>query len=88
MMKIFGRERASLVIAQVRAVRALYADGPGTEQIEIHLRTPDGQRLDLQLHHRAIPHLIGELTDAYEAINPPLSRRNNSAASWAFDEGN
>lgn len=82
MMKIFGRERASLVISKVRAVRALYADGPGTEQIEVHLLTADGERLDLQFHHRSIPALIGELTDAYEAINPPLSRRNNMAAGW------
>ena len=81
-MKIFGRERASLSIKRSRAVRALYADGPGTEQIEVHLITEGGERLDLQFHHRDIPALIGQLTDAYEAINPPLARRSNYQASW------
>lgn len=81
-MRIFGKERASLVIKKVKAARALYVDGAGTEQIDIYLITADGERLDLQLNHRIVPHLIGELTDAYEAINPPLSRRNNAAASW------
>lgn len=81
-MRIFRKERESLVIAKVRAVRAVYATEAGTEQIEIHLMTPEGQRLDLQFNQRLIPTLIGELTDAYEAINPPLGRRNNAAASW------
>lgn len=81
-MKIFGRERASLKIKKVRAIRALYMDGPGTEEIEIHLLTDDNQRLDLQFSPKDIPNLIGQLTDAYEAINVPLSRRNNAAASW------
>ena len=81
-MKIFGRQRQSLLIEKCRAVRAKYADGPGTEQIEVHLLTSEGHRLDLQFHHRDIPALIGQLTDAYEAINPPLSRRSNTSASW------
>lgn len=81
-MKIFGKERQSLRITKSRACRALYADGAGTEEIEVHLITEDGDRLDLQFHHRSIPQLIGQLTDAYEAINPPLSRRNNQAAGW------
>lgn len=84
-MKIFGKKRESLRIKKSRACRALYADGPGTEEIEIHLITEEGERLDLQLHHRSVPELIGQLTDAYEAINPPLSRRNNPAATWAGD---
>lgn len=86
MLKIFGKNRESLRIKMVRACRALYADGPGTEEIEIHLITEEGQRLDLQFHHRAIPELIGQLTDAYEAINPPLSRRRNWASTWADED--
>ncbi len=84
-MKIFGKNKESLRIKKVRACRALYADGPGTEEIEVHLITADGERLDLQLHHRSVPELIGQLTDAYEAINPPLNRRNNPAAGWSGD---
>lgn len=81
-MRIFGRERASLTISKSRAVRALYMDGPGTEQVEVHLLTDDGQRLDLQFRPNAIPDLISQLEGAYEAINPPLSRRRNAAAQW------
>lgn len=86
-MKIFGKERESLRIKAARSCRALYMDGNGTEEIEIHLITDDGQRLDLQLPHRLAPALIGELTDAYEAINPPLSRRHNYQADRGFGEG-
>lgn len=81
-MKIFGRERDSLKIKAVRAVRAKYAIQAGLEEVEVHLRTEEGHRLDLQFNIRDIPRLIGELTDAYEAVNPPLSRRHNAAASW------
>lgn len=85
-MRIFGRERQSLRIKKVRAVRAVYADGEGTEEIEIHLITEEGQRLDLQLHHRLAPDLIGDLTDAYQAIVPPLGwRRNRDAEFGGFD---
>lgn len=81
-MRIFGKERQSLRVKKIRACRALYVDGDGTEEIEIHFITEEGQRLDLQIPHRAAPELIGQLTDAYEAINPPLSRRNNREADW------
>lgn len=81
-MRIFGKERQSLTISKVRAARAVYATEAGTEQVEIHFITSDGHRLDLQFNQRLIPGLIGQLTDAYEAINPPLSRRHNAAAGW------
>lgn len=81
-MKIFGRERDSLRIKKIKAARALFMDGNGTEELEVKFLTDDGQILTLQIPHRLAPALIGELTDAYEAINPPLSRRNNQAAHW------
>lgn len=81
-MFIFGKKRESLRIKQSKACRALYMDGAGTEEINIMLVTEEGEKLDLQIPHRMAPDLIGQLTDAYEAINPPLSRRNNAAASW------
>lgn len=86
MLFIFGKKRESLRIKKAKAARALYADGPGTEEIEVRLLTENGERLDLQFHHRAIPYLIGELTDAYESINPPLSRRHNYNAGWEGSE--
>lgn len=81
-MKIFGRERETLLIKAVRAVRAKYMDGPGTEMIEIHLRTEGNYRLDLHVPQQLAPELIGQLTDAYEAINPPLHLRHNRQSSW------
>lgn len=86
-MRIFGKERQSLKIKAIRAVRAMYADGPGTQEVEIHFITEDGQRLDLQIPFQLAPDLIGDLTNAYEAISPPLSARRNRAASWDFDMG-
>lgn len=82
MINIFGKKRESLRIKKSKACRALYVDGHGTEEINILLITEEGHRLDLQIPHRMAPDLIGQLTDAYEAINPPLSRRNNQAAGW------
>lgn len=82
MMFIFGKKRESLRIKKSRACRALYVDGNGTEEIEVHLITEEGHRLDLQLPHRQVPALIGQLTDAYEAINVPLHYRRNGQAGW------
>lgn len=81
-MKIFGKERDSLRVKRWRAFRAVFMDGNGTEEVHIQLLTDDNQRLALQVPMRQVPELIGQLTDAYEAINPPLSRRNNAAAGW------
>lgn len=82
MMKIFGKNRETLRIKRIKACRALYMDGPGTQEIEIKFMTEDGETLVLQMHHFLAPNLIGELTDSYEAIVPPLHRRGNGQASW------
>lgn len=84
-MRIFRKERESLRIKAIRACRAKYMDGNGTEEIEIHFITEDGERLDLQIPYRLVYNLVGDLKDAYEAINPPLSARNNRSATWDFD---
>ena len=84
-MKIFGRNRESLRIKKAQACRALFVDGNGTQEIEIRLRTEEGDELALQIPFLMAPALIGQLTDAYEAIVPPLSRRNNPAAQWGLD---
>lgn len=84
-MRIFGRERQSLRLKKVQATRALFMDGQGTQEIEIRLRTENGEELALQIPFLMAPELIGQLTDAYEAIVPPLSRRNNPSAQWGLD---
>lgn len=81
-MKIFGRERDSLRVKKWKAARAMFVDGNGTEEVHITLLTDDGQKLVLQVPHREVPTLIGQLTDSYEAINVPLYRRNNHQAGW------
>ena len=81
-MRIFGRDRQSLRIKKVRAARCKYMDGPGTEEVEVRLMTDGGEILDLQVPFQLIPKLIGELTDSYESIVPPLSRRQNWQAGW------
>jgi hypothetical protein len=86
-MRIFGKERQSLKVKAIRAVRAMYVNGDDTQEIEIHFITEDGERLDLQIPWRLAYNLVGDLKDAYEAINPPLSSRNNRSANWDFDMG-
>lgn len=84
-MKIFGKNRESLRIKKAQAARAIFVNGEGTQEIEIRLITEEGDRLDLQIPFLMAPSLIGQMTDAYEAIVPPLSRRNNPAAQWGLD---
>lgn len=79
-MRIFGKERQSLRIKRMRACRALFMNGEGTEEIEIQLITDDGEKLDLQVPYRLAPGLIQQLTSAHEAISPPV--RSTRAADW------
>ena len=84
-MRIFGKERQSLRVKAIRAVRAMYVNGDDTQEIEIHFITDDGERLDLQIPWRQVYSLVGDLQSAYEAISPPLSARQNRSANWDFD---
>ena len=87
-MKIFGKERESLKVSRWRAVRAKFMVGDGHEEVEIQLLTEDREKLTLRVPQRLVPELIGQLTDAYEAINPPLSRRRNAQAGWDGSDNN
>jgi hypothetical protein len=80
-MMIFGKKRDSLRIKRIRASRAVFVN-QDIQEVHIEFITEDGERLTLQLASRMVPGLIGDLTDSYEAINPPLSRRSNGAAGW------
>lgn len=83
MLKIFGRNRENLTIMKCQAVRAMYQHpgNPETFEVEVKLLTDNGERLDLRLPSRAVPQLIQELSNAYEAINPPLRRGNWTAGN-------
>lgn len=80
-MRIFGKERQSLRVKNIRAARALYMDGPGTEEIEIEFVTDTGERLTLQMRPQLAHKLNLEVGSAYEAICPPLIRGSNYA-TW------
>jgi hypothetical protein len=81
MMKIFGKRRESLKVKKVRAARAVYMDGPGTEEIEITFLTEGNELLTLRMRPHLTHVLIRELASAYEAVAPPL-RTNTEYAVW------
>lgn len=82
-MKLFGKERDSLVVAGIRAARAKYKLINDVDGVEVEFITTDGDRLTLQIEPKFIPGLIGNLADAYEAINPPLKgRRDDNTAAF------
>ena len=87
-MKLFGKNKETLQVKRWRAVRAMFVIGDGHEEVEIQLITKDNEKLTLRVPQREVPQLIGELTDAYEAINPPLSRRRNGQAGWDGADNN
>lgn len=82
-MKLFRKERQSLRVKKIRAARAVFLD-QDVQEMEIEFETEEGDRLTLQFMPRLAPGLIQELTGAYEAINPPLSRQRNPAADWSI----
>lgn len=86
-MRIFGKERQSLVVAGIRAARAIYKGINDQDSIEIEFITPDNDRLTLQIDPKMVPGLIGNLADAYEAISPPLRSRtsDNQAAFYGME---
>lgn len=82
-MKLFGKQRDSVVVAGIRAARAKYKLINDVDGIEVEFITPDGDRLTLQIPPVFIPGLINNLADAYEAISPPLrSRRDDNQAAF------
>ena len=81
MLKIFGKRRESLRIGGVKASRALFENHVGNQEVHIELVTEEGDILTLQIPPHHIPKLVMELSNAYEAINPPL-RRNMGPADW------
>ena len=67
--KIF--ERHSVVVRKIRATRAMFVS-PDVQEVHVEFVTDENDRLVLQLAPRHAYTLIHELTNAYNAINPPL----------------
>lgn len=80
-MRIFRKERQSLRIDRIRAARALFMDGHGTEEIEVTFRTEEGDILTLQMKPHLAHRLVNEVSIAYQAICPPI-RQYDGAAQW------
>jgi len=78
-MKFFkGKE--DTYVKKIRAVRAKYVD-PDHNEINIDFVNEAGAQLTLRLKPEQARTLINELSNAYEAINPPL-RRGNNYSDW------
>lgn len=85
-MRIFRRNTETLGIKRLRACKAIFQLEREVIEVQIDLETHDKERLQLQINPASLPDLIGELTDIYESINPPLNRRRNQNASWEGSE--
>jgi hypothetical protein len=88
-MKLWGKNRETVLIKKARAVRAIYSGETGSTQsqeVSIDLITEDGEKLELRVPPLVVKKLIGEMTDAYNAINPPLSYRHNYQSEWGNDQ--
>jgi hypothetical protein len=71
---------AILDVDRFKAVRVVY-EGPDHQEVEITLKSKDGEVVTLYVRSHMVPALITELTNAYEAINPPMYR-GNQASNW------
>jgi hypothetical protein len=79
-MKFFkGKEDTR--VKKIKASRAVYDLHTNSEEVEITFINEDGEKLTLRLNVHQTHSLIMELTTAYDAIRPPLSR-GNYAAGW------
>jgi hypothetical protein len=64
----------TLKIEKIQAVRAMYVHpgNPESQEVEIRLRTDEGELLELRLESRFVPQLLQELRISYDAIVPPM----------------
>lgn len=78
----FFKGKESTKVRAIRAVRATYV-GPDHNEVHIEFLAEDKAlpKLSLELTPTQTRTLITELSNAYEAINPPLYR-GFGASSW------
>lgn len=58
--------------ARIQATRALY-QGEGFQTIETRIDTPQGDTLVIEMTPAQAHQLVGDLTVAYNVVNPPLN---------------
>lgn len=58
-------------VARIQATRALY-QGEGIQRIEVKIDTPQNDTLVIEMNAAQAYQLIGDLSVAYNVINPPL----------------
>lgn len=71
---------AELRVEKFKASRCVYID-QDTQEVELKLKSTDGEIMNLIIPFRLLGPLIMDLTNAHEAISPPLYRGFGSA-SW------
>lgn len=72
-MKLFGREREMLRVKKAKSSRAVYVD-TDIQRVEIKLLVEDGQFLTLDMDLDTVHTMVIELSNAYSACRPGLSR--------------
>lgn len=79
-MKFFKGKEATRV-KKIRGVRAKYIN-PDHNEVNIDFVNEAGEQLTLQLTPDQARGLIGDMSAAYEAINPPLRRPGTNYSDW------
>ena len=76
-----GRQGEAVRVRQVKASRARYLD-TDNQRIELSIEVePDGDRIILDLSTAQAAKAIHQLTNAHDAIHPPLRARTEG--SWS-----
>lgn len=84
MLKLFKRHVEELHVRRLRATRAVYQGSDQKDHIEIEIDVHDGMggslgTVTLVMQPEWAQAVVREVGAAYEAINPPLIRRNIQA---------
>ena len=84
-MKLWGRNREVVKVQKAIASRVVF-HGIDHQEIELRLVTEDGEKLTLIIPPRIVHKLVGEISNAYEAVNPPLRRGSGPADFLGMDD--
>jgi len=69
----FSRGRDSLKVKSIRGSRAVY-ESEEIQRVELKLETELGDKVTLEMTPQQCHRLVTDLTNAYEAIFPPIIR--------------
>ena len=78
---VLFKGKTHLRLKRIRAARAIFESDLGHQEIELTVLTDDGDKIVFQMPPQLAHRLVNEISNAYEAINPPL-RRGGEYAVW------